>query len=81
MIKDEEIKKLAFSIWEEEGRPTGKDVEHYFKAKKILEERETNRIIELAPVPPVVELAPPPKKFSLPAFPIKRSIRERHKKK
>jgi hypothetical protein len=81
MITDEEIKKLALSIWEEEGRPTGKDVEHYFRAKKILEEREANRIIELAPVPPVVELPQPPKKVPLPLFPVKRSIRERHKKK
>jgi hypothetical protein len=81
MVKDEDIKKLAFSIWEEEGRPDGKDVEHYIRAKKILEEREANRIIELAPVPPAVALAQPPQNIPLPLAPTKRSIRARHKKK
>ena len=79
MITDDEIKKLAFSFWEEEGRPTGKDVEHYFRAKNILEQREAKRILELAPVPPAIELAQPPKKIPLPPVPSKRNIR--HKKK
>jgi hypothetical protein len=64
MITDEDIKKLAFAIWEEEGRPDGKDVEHYLRAKKILEEREAKRVVELAPVPQLVELAQPPKNSS-----------------
>jgi hypothetical protein len=81
MITDEEIKKLAFSIWEEEGRPSGKEVEHYLRAKIILEVREAKRILELAPIPPAVELAQLPKTVSLPPGPSKRSIRERHKKK
>lgn len=81
MITDDEIKKLAFSLWEEEGRPIGKDVEHYLRAKIILEEREAKRILELAPILPAVELAQPPKKVLLPPAPNKRSIRERHKKK
>ncbi len=66
MFTEEDIKKLAFTIWEEEGRPDGKDVEHYLRAKKILEEREANQIIELAPVPPAL---------------LKRSIRSRPPKK
>ena len=81
MITEEQIRELAHSIWEQEGCPNGKDIEHYLKAKKILEEREANRIIELAPVPPAGELAQPPKKVPLPPIPSKRSIRERHKKK
>ena len=81
MFTDEDIKKLAFTIWEEEGRPDGKDVEHYLRAKKFLEEREANRIIELAPVPPAVELAEPPKNIPLPPAPHKRSIRSRRRKK
>jgi hypothetical protein len=81
MITDEEIKKLAFRIWEEEGRPTGKDVEHYLRAKIILEEREAKKILELAPVQPPVELAQPPIKDPLPPAPGRRSIRERRKKK
>ena len=81
MVADEEIKKLAFTIWEEEGRPDGKDVEHYLRARKILEEREAKRVIELAPVPQFIELAEPPKKVPLPPSSIKRNIRARHKKK
>ena len=81
MVTDEDIKKLAFTIWEEEGGPNGKDVEHYLRAKKIVEEREANRIIELAPMPPVVELAEPGKNIPLPPSPRKRSIRSRTKKK
>jgi hypothetical protein len=81
MITDDEIRKLAFSIWEEEGQPIGKDVEHYLRAKIILEEREAKRILELAPIPPPVELARSLKNEPLPPVPSKRSIRERHKKK
>ena len=51
MITEERIKELAHSIWEQEGRPNGKDIEHYFRAKKILEEQESSRVIELAPPP------------------------------
>ena len=36
---EEEKKKLAYSIWEREGRPEGRDVEHYFHAGRILRVR------------------------------------------
>ena len=32
----EEKKKLAYAIWEREGVPTGRDVEHYYRAERIL---------------------------------------------
>jgi Protein of unknown function (DUF2934) len=60
MITEEQIKKLAHSIWEQEGRPNGKDVEHYVRAKKILEERESSQVIELASPPTKIALEPPP---------------------
>lgn len=41
MVIEEEVKRLAYEIWEREGRPHGKDVEHYYGAKRILEERES----------------------------------------
>ncbi len=37
---EEQIKELAYSFWEQEGRPNGKDWEHYFTAQRILEERD-----------------------------------------
>ncbi len=40
MISEEEIKKLAKSIWEVEKRPEGRDKDHYFRAKQMLEEKE-----------------------------------------
>ena len=67
MVTEQQIKELAFAIWEEEGRPEGKDLEHYFRAKQILEERQASSLIELTPSPisklpqrpPTPQLAPP----------------------
>lgn len=58
MTNDEQIKELAYTLWEQEGRPDGMHVEHYFRAKRILEEQEAAHVIELAPPPPTVELGP-----------------------
>ena len=66
MATDEQIRSLAYTIWEQEGYPHGKDVEHYFRAKKILEEQEAARILELAPP------SPPPRQIDLAARPIKK---------
>ncbi len=51
MVTEEQIKILAYSIWEQEGRPEGKHLEHYFRAKMILEKQEQATVIEL-PAPP-----------------------------
>ena len=59
MVTEEQIKELALEIWEQEGRPEGKDVEHYFRAKQILEEKENARVIELPPSPPIPQLSQP----------------------
>jgi hypothetical protein len=40
MPTEEQIRELAYQMWEQQGRPEGKDVEHYFAAKQILEEQE-----------------------------------------
>ena len=74
MVTEEQIKSLAFSIWEREGCPEGKDVEHYFRAKKILEEQEAAQVLELAPTSLL-------KQIDLPAPPGKRRIRSHRKKK
>ena len=68
MAAEQQIKELAYAIWEEEGCPEGKDVEHYFRAKKILEKRQASSLIELttSPIsklprrPPTPKSAPPP---------------------
>jgi hypothetical protein len=33
---EEQKKSLAYAIWEKEGRPTGSDADHYFRAERIL---------------------------------------------
>jgi len=35
MEKQDEIKVIAYRMWEEEGRPYGKDLEHYYRAKQF----------------------------------------------
>ncbi|MBI4295125.1 MAG: DUF2934 domain-containing protein [Chloroflexi bacterium] len=40
MPTEEQIRELAYSLWEQEGRPEGKDVEHYMAARRLLEEQE-----------------------------------------
>ena len=34
---DPDVARLAYEIWEAEGRPDGRDQEHWFRAKKIIE--------------------------------------------
>jgi hypothetical protein len=68
MATEQQIKELAYAIWEEEGRPEGKDVEHYFRAQQILEERQASSLIESTPSAtsksprrqPSPQSAPPP---------------------
>ena len=40
MPTEEKIKQLAHTLWEQEGRPEGRDVQHYLAAKEILEQQE-----------------------------------------
>ena len=81
MVTEEQIKELAHAIWEKEGCPDGKDTEHYFRAKQILEEQEAARVIELAPPPPIPQLAPQPPIIELAQTPSKRKKSTLRKKK
>ena len=40
MATDEQIKAVAYTIWEQEGCPEGKEDQHCYRAKQILEEQE-----------------------------------------
>ena len=81
MATEEEIKKLAHEIWEQEGRPEGKDIEHYFHAKKLLDEQEETRVIELGPASPILQLAPQPPVTELSPPPRKHKVQSRRRKK
>ena len=58
MVTEEQIRKLAYSLWEQEGRPEGKHEEHYYRAKQILEEKEATTGIHFEPPPSVINLPP-----------------------
>ena len=56
MVNEHQIKELAYTIWVDEGCPEGKDIEHYFRGKKMLEEQEALKTNELAALSPESKL-------------------------
>jgi hypothetical protein len=57
MEREEQVRRLAYSIWEEEGCPDGRNVEHWLKAEAILqtengEKHRAEKQPETKPVPP-----------------------------
>ncbi len=40
MAREDEIKLIAYSIWEEEGCPPGRDCDHWYRAEVIWEARQ-----------------------------------------
>ena len=41
MTREQEIKEIAYRIWEEEGRPEGRDFDHYLRAEKAWDTLKT----------------------------------------
>ncbi len=41
MPTKQEIERLAYFLWEQEGRPDGRDVFHYAEAERVLKERSS----------------------------------------
>jgi len=39
MDREEEIRRLAYQLWQEEGQPFGRNLEFYFKAEAIYKQR------------------------------------------
>jgi hypothetical protein len=39
MATEQQINELAYRLWEQEGRPHGRDRDHYLAAKRMLEEQ------------------------------------------
>jgi hypothetical protein len=33
--RESQIREIAYGLWEQEGMPEGRDVEHYFKAEQL----------------------------------------------
>jgi len=64
MVTEEQIRALAYTIWEQEGHPHGKHEEHYLRAKQILEEKERTSNVEFKEPPSVINLPAPTKRRS-----------------
>jgi hypothetical protein len=64
MATEEQIRALAYTIWEQEGHPEGKHEEHYLRAKQILEEKEKTSSTDFEEPPPVINLPSPSKRRS-----------------
>jgi|WetSurMetagenome_2_1015567.scaffolds.fasta_scaffold896032_2 hypothetical protein len=43
MAKEDEIKLIAYSIWQQEGCLDGYDCDHWFKAEEIWEDQQKKR--------------------------------------
>lgn len=43
VVNEEHIKKLAYSMWEAEGRPEGRALEQYYRAERMIREQEVKR--------------------------------------
>jgi hypothetical protein len=85
VAKEDEIRLIAFNIWEQEGCINGKDCEHWFRAEAIWEGRQKlsrkNTTKELESPIPSVLITPPPNHIKLLSPSGKKGIRARHKKK
>ncbi len=62
MAKEDEVRLIAYHIWEEEGCPNGRDCEHWYMAETIWEERQKPVTAKKAPA-----AAPARKPASAPA--------------
>ncbi len=64
MPTEEQIREMAYYLWEQAGKPEGNDQDYYFKARKVLEEREAAEQRAPATQPPASAKAeapaPPP---------------------
>lgn len=40
MQRENEVKQIAYHIWEEQGHPDGRDLEHWLKAEVVWQEKQ-----------------------------------------
>jgi len=67
MIAEEAVRRRSYFIWEQEGRPHGKALEHWLRAHAELE-REFESLIKTGDwtnyVMPLVSISQPPRKVT-----------------
>jgi hypothetical protein len=42
-VDEQKIKEAAYALWEQDGKPNGLDLEHWFKATTILERADPGK--------------------------------------
>jgi len=45
MERGEEIRLMAYQIWEDEGRPEGRDLDHWLRAEAIWQGRQRQELL------------------------------------
>jgi hypothetical protein len=48
MAKEDDIRLIAYSIWEQEGCPNGKDREHWLTAEVIWEQKQKDKTVVMS---------------------------------
>jgi hypothetical protein len=51
MHHDEEVRKIAYHLWEKEGHLHGQDLDHWLKAEVIWSEQQEEKVLPGEPMP------------------------------
>ena len=62
MAREDEIRLIAYNIWEQESCPHGKDCEHWFRAEVIWEEQQKPKAVATNPRTPPKQIVQKSKK-------------------
>lgn len=52
MAREEEVRTIAYGIWEQDGRPDGRDVDHWLRAEVAWEAQAATRQASSGPGKP-----------------------------
>ena len=67
MPTEQQVKELAYSIWEQEGRPHGRHLEHYYRALSTLRRSEREQEAKGRAVPSLANIGIHSTQLSLPS--------------
>jgi hypothetical protein len=67
MPTEQQVKELAYHLWEQEGRPHGMHLEHYYRALTTLRQREREQEAKGRAVPSLANIGMPSAQLALPS--------------
>ena len=57
-VNEEQIRRVAYELWEREGRPPGRELDHYYSAQQLVTQKRFDpagsSIVELEPTHPTI---------------------------